>query len=137
MLSVEEIGLRQDDIEQVREQEDVEGDFTTYVVQYGFVGDSYDEAWETLRDGYFYQQRKYQKWAEGEEIDELPAEQREELEERALVGTPADVAEELEEYRDTLGEDVHFVFRPYAPGIDTAELIDCIDRFGEEVAPRL
>ncbi|MFC7222854.1 LLM class flavin-dependent oxidoreductase [Halalkalicoccus sp. GCM10025322] len=137
MLSIEEIELRQDDIERVRKEEGLEREFTTYVVQYGFVGDSYEDAWETLREGYFYQQRKYQEWAEGEELDELPDEQREELEERAIVGTPEDVAEELGEYRDALGEDVHFVFRPYAPGISTEELVECIDRLGEEVAPRL
>ncbi|WP_336344351.1 LLM class flavin-dependent oxidoreductase [Halalkalicoccus ordinarius] len=137
MLSVDDIELRQDDIEQVREEEDIGGEFTTYVVQYGFVGDTYEEAWETLRDGYFYQQRKYQEWAEGEEVDELSDEQREELEERAIVGTPEDVAEELGEYRDALGEDVHFVFRPYAPGIENEELLECIRRLGEEVAPRL
>ena len=68
MLSVEEIELRQDDIERVRKEEGIDREFTTYAVQYGFVGDSYDEAWETLRDGYFYQQRKYQEWAESEEV---------------------------------------------------------------------
>lgn len=137
MLSIEEIELRRDDIERVRQEENVEGEFTTYVVQYGFVGDSYEEAWETLRDGYFYQQRKYQEWAEGGEVDELPEEQKRELEERALVGTPEDVVDQLEGYRDALGEDVHFVFRPYAPGIETEELLECIRRLGEEVAPRL
>ncbi len=135
MLTIEDIEFRQDDIEQVREDEGIEGDFTTYVIQYGFVGDSYEEAWETLRDGYFYQQRKYQEWMEGEEIEELPDEQKDELEERALVGTPEDVIEDLEAYRDALGDDTHFVFRSYAPGIETEAMADCIERLGEEVAP--
>ena len=48
----------------------------------------------------------YPEWAEGEEVDKLPEEQRRELEERALVCTPEDVVDQLEEYRDALGEDV-------------------------------
>ena len=73
----------------------------------------------------------------GEEVDELPEAQKQEFGERALVGTPEDVADQLEEYRDALGEDVHFVFRPYVPGIETEELVECIGRLGEEVTPRL
>lgn len=152
MLSLDDIAVRQNDIAQVREEEGTarvdddsssasetssHDDFTTYVIQYGFVGDSYDKAWEILRDGYFYQQRKYQEWGEGEEIDELPDERKEELEERAIVGTPEDVVEQLEEYREALGDDTHFVFRSYAPGIDTEELVECVERLGTEVAPRL
>ncbi len=137
MLSIEDIEHRKNDIERVRDEEGIEGEFTTYAIQYAFVGDSYEEAWETLREGYFYQQRKYQEWGGEEEVDELPEEQKEELEERALVGTPEDVVEGVEEYREALGDDVHFVFRPYAPGIDTEDLIECVERLGEEVVPRL
>ncbi len=137
MLSIEDIEHRKNDIERVREEEGIGGEFTTYAIQYAFVGDSYEEAWETLRDGYFYQQRKYQEWGGEEAIDELSDEQKEEFEERALVGTPEDVVEGVEKYREALGDDVHFVFRPYAPGIDTEELLECIERLGEEVVPRL
>ena len=137
MLSVEGVRKRKEDAEQVREGEGVDGAFTTYVIQYGFVGDSYEQAWETIRGGYFYQQRKYQEWAGGASIDELPEERREQLEEAALVGTPEDVAADLREYRDTLGDDVHFVFRTYYPGVDRDAMTECIERLGDEVAPRV
>ena len=137
MLTLDDVKTRQDDIERVREEAGLDGEFTTYVIQYGFVGDSYEEAWETVRDAYFYQQRKYAEWGEQEEIDELPADQREELEERAIVGTPEDVVSQLEAYRETLGDDTHFIFRSYYPGIGTETMTDCIERVGEEVAPHL
>jgi alkanesulfonate monooxygenase SsuD/methylene tetrahydromethanopterin reductase-like flavin-dependent oxidoreductase (luciferase family) len=76
-------------------------------------------------------------YSEGKAIDELSDERKDELEERASVGTPGDVLEGLEAYRDAPGDEAHFVFRPYTPGIDTEELIEWIERVGEEVAPRL
>lgn len=69
-------------------------------------------------------------------IGEPPDERRDELD-RASVGTPEDVLEGLETYRDALADPVPFVLRPYAPGIDTEESIECVERLGEEVAPRL
>ncbi|MDS0295005.1 LLM class flavin-dependent oxidoreductase [Halogeometricum luteum] len=135
-LSVDDIRKRKEDIERVREEEGIDGDFTTYVIQYGFVGDSYEEAWETVRESYFYQQRKYQEWADEEPTDELPEERRRELEDAALVGTPEDVVEDLETYRDELGDDVHFVFRSYYPGIETEEMVRSLERLGEDVLPK-
>jgi alkanesulfonate monooxygenase SsuD/methylene tetrahydromethanopterin reductase-like flavin-dependent oxidoreductase (luciferase family) len=137
MLSLDDIETRVEDIERVREEEGIDGEFTVYAIQYGFVGDSYEAAWETMCEGYFYQQRKYAEWDEGGEIDELPAERRAELEDRAIVGSPEDVADQLAAYREALGDDLHFVFRPYCPGIGTEAMTDCIERLGREVAPRL
>lgn len=137
MLSLDDIQTRKEDIERVREEEGIDGDFTTYVIQYGFIADSYEEAWETIRESYFYQQRKYQEWSTEESIDELPDEQKRELEERALVGTPEDVIEDLEAYRDVLGDDTHFVFRSYYPGIETEAMTNCLERLSDEVIPYL
>jgi alkanesulfonate monooxygenase SsuD/methylene tetrahydromethanopterin reductase-like flavin-dependent oxidoreductase (luciferase family) len=137
MLSVDDIQTRKEDIERIRDEEGIDGDFTTYVIQYGFVGDNYEEAWETVRESYFYQQRKYQEWAEEEPIDELPEEQKRELEDRALVGTPEDVIEDIETYRDALGDDIHFVFRSYYPGIETEAMTQCLERLSDEVMPYL
>ena len=137
VLDVDGVRKRQDDIERVRGEEGIEGEFTTYVIQYGFVGDSYEEAWETIRDGDFYQQRKYDEWSEEGSVDELPDDRKQELEDLALVGTPEDVAADLREYRDTLGDDVHFVFRCYYPGVDRDAMVECVERLGDEVVPRV
>ncbi|WP_339102685.1 LLM class flavin-dependent oxidoreductase [Haloterrigena salinisoli] len=136
-LSVEGVRKRVEDIRQVREEEGLEGDFTIYVLQHGWVGDSREDAWETMRDGYFYIQRRYQEIFSGESVDELEPERKRELKEQAIFGTPEQVVDELERYREALGDDVHFVFRTYHPGVGTDEMIDCIHRLGEDVAPQL
>lgn len=136
-LSIDDIRTRKEDIERIRDEEGLDGDFTIYVVQYGFIGESYEDAWETVRESYFYQQRKYMEWADETTIDELPEEQQRELEDVALVGTPEDVIEDIEAYRDTLGDDIHFIFRSYCPGIETEAMTQCLERLGNDVLPHL
>jgi alkanesulfonate monooxygenase SsuD/methylene tetrahydromethanopterin reductase-like flavin-dependent oxidoreductase (luciferase family) len=137
MLSIDEIQTRKEDIEQVRAEEGIEGEFTTYVIQYGFVGDTYEEAWETVRESLFYQQRKYAEWSGDEPGEELPEEQKQDLEEAALVGTPEDVVEDIETYRDALGDDIHFIFRMYYPGIGTEAMTECLERLSNDVVPHV
>jgi alkanesulfonate monooxygenase SsuD/methylene tetrahydromethanopterin reductase-like flavin-dependent oxidoreductase (luciferase family) len=134
-LSIKGVKLRHDDIHEIREEEGIDGDFTTYVIQHGFVGDSKEEAWETMRDGYLWLQRRYQEIFSGEDVDELDDEKVEELKDQAIFGTPEQVIEELERYESALGEDVHFIFRTYHPGTGTDEMVECIERLGEEVVP--
>ncbi|MFU8869043.1 LLM class flavin-dependent oxidoreductase [Natronococcus sp.] len=136
-LSVEGVRKRVEDIRRVRDEEDVSGEFTVYVLQHGWVGDSREEAWEAMRDGYFYLQRRYAEIFSGESVDELDEERKRELKEQAIFGTPEQVREELETYREALGDDIHFIFRTYYPGVETDEMIDCVHRLGDEVAPKL
>ena len=136
-LSVGAIRKRVDDIRTIREKEGIDGEFTTYVIQHGWVGDSREEAWETMRDGYLYIQRRYAEIFSGEPVDELDADRVEELKEQAIFGTSEEVAQELETYRDALGEDIHFIFRTYHPGVGTDEMVECIHRLGDEVLPGL
>ncbi|ELZ18740.1 luciferase-like protein [Haloterrigena salina JCM 13891] len=136
-LSVEGVRKRVEDIRQVREEEGLEDDFTIYVLQHGWVGDSREDAWEAMRDGYFYLQRRYAELFSGESVDELEPERKRELKEQAIFGTPEQVVDELERYREALGDDLHFILRTYYPGVDTAETIDCVHRLGREVAPEL
>lgn len=134
-LSVEGVKKRVEDIERVRDKEDLDGDFQVYVLQHGFVGDSRDDAWEAMREGYLYLQRRYAEIFSGETVDELPIERRRELREQAIFGTPEQVIEELETYREALGDDAHFIFRTYYPGIGTGQMVECIERLGNEVVP--
>ncbi|SDN17765.1 Flavin-dependent oxidoreductase, luciferase family (includes alkanesulfonate monooxygenase SsuD and methylene tetrahydromethanopterin reductase) [Halogranum gelatinilyticum] len=136
-LSVGAVKKRVDDIRQVREKEGLDGDFTVYVLQHGFVGDSREEAWDAMKDGYLYLQRRYAEIFSGESVPELDDERKRELKDQAIFGTPEQVREELETYRDALGDDVHFIFRTYHPGTGTEEMVECIERLGEEVAPEL
>ena len=134
-LPVEGVRKRIEDIERVRDEEDIDGEFTHYVLQHGFVGDSRDDAWEAMREGYLYLQRRYAEIFSGETVEELSIERRRELREQAIFGTPEQVIEELETYRETLGDDVHFIFRTYHPGIGTDRMVLCIERLGDEVVP--
>jgi alkanesulfonate monooxygenase SsuD/methylene tetrahydromethanopterin reductase-like flavin-dependent oxidoreductase (luciferase family) len=134
-LSVEGVRKRQADIERVREAEGLNDDFTVYVLQHGFVGESRADAWERMRDGYFYVQRRYAEIFSGETVEELSDERKRELKEQAIFGTPEQVIDELETYREALGDDVHFIFRTYHPGIGTKVMAECIERLGDEIVP--
>jgi alkanesulfonate monooxygenase SsuD/methylene tetrahydromethanopterin reductase-like flavin-dependent oxidoreductase (luciferase family) len=136
-LSVEGVRKRVADIERVREEEKIDGEFQVYVLQHGFVGDSKEGAWDAMRDGYLYIQRRYAEIFSGETVDELPDERVRELKEQAIYGTPDDVVSRLEQYRDALGDDVHVIFRTYHPGVGTERMVGCIERLGSEVAPEL
>ncbi|WP_135854332.1 LLM class flavin-dependent oxidoreductase [Halorussus salinus] len=134
-LSVEGVRKRVEDIRSVRADEDIGGEFDVYVLQHGFVGDSKEDAWEKMKEGYFYIQRRYAEIFSGEEVEELDDERKRELKEQAIFGTPEQVIDQLEEYREALGDDVHFVFRTYHPGIGTDRMVECVERLGEEVVP--
>ncbi|AGB36951.1 LLM class flavin-dependent oxidoreductase [Natronococcus occultus] len=136
-LSVADVRKRVEDVRRVRNEEDASGEFTIYVLQHGWVGDSRKDAWETMRDGYFYLQRRYAEIFSGDSVDELDEKRKQELKEQAIFGTPEQVRDELETYREALGDDVHFILRTYYPGVETEATVDCVHRLGEEVAPEL
>lgn len=136
-LSVEQVQTRVEDIRRVRNEEDIDGEFTIYVLQHGFVGraDDKEAAWERMKDGYLYLHRRYAEIFSGESVAELPAERRAELKDQAIYGTPEQVIEDLERYRTALGDDVHFILRTYHPGIGTDAMRACIERLGQHVVP--
>jgi len=136
-LSVEGVRKRVADIERVREAADAAGEFDVYVLQHGFVADSRETAWERMRDGYFYLQRRYQEIFTGESVAELSAERKADLRDRAVFGTPGQVVDRLADYRAALGDDVHVVLRTYYPGAGTDAMAACIERLGDEVRPAL
>ena len=137
VLSVDGVRKRAEDIERVREAEDVDGDFQVYVLRHGFVADSREAAWDAMKDGYFFLQRRYEEIFSGDSVEELSADRKAELKEQAIFGTPEQVAEELATYRDAVGDDVHVILRTYHPGIGTDRMADAIRRLGDEVKPLL
>jgi alkanesulfonate monooxygenase SsuD/methylene tetrahydromethanopterin reductase-like flavin-dependent oxidoreductase (luciferase family) len=136
-LSVEGVRKRVEDIERVRTEEGLGGGFQVYVLQHGFVADSKTEAWEAMRDGYLYLQRRYAEIFSGESVAELSAERSKALKQQAIYGTSEQVVSELERYRDAVGDDAHVILRTYHPGIGTERMVECIERLGREVAPEL
>lgn len=136
-LSVDGVAKRVADIHNIRDDEGIDGDFQVYVLRHGFVADDESTAWERMRDGYTYLQRRYAEWYSDEPVEELSTDRIEELREEAILGPPATIAEELERYRDVVGDDVHVVLRTYYPGIGTERMQRCIHRLGDDVAPTL
>ncbi|MFB6072064.1 MAG: LLM class flavin-dependent oxidoreductase [Halobacterium sp.] len=136
-LSVDGVRKRVDDVRAVRDAEGVDGDFRTYVLRHGFVADAEDEAWDAMRDGYFYLQRRYAEIFSGEPVDELDADRKRELRDQAVYGTPGEVREELAAYEDAVGDDCHVILRTYYPGMDTDAMVECVQRLGDEVVPGL
>jgi alkanesulfonate monooxygenase SsuD/methylene tetrahydromethanopterin reductase-like flavin-dependent oxidoreductase (luciferase family) len=136
-LSLAGLRKRVEDIRSVRDEEDIQGEFSIYVLQHGWVDDSRVEAWEAMQDGYLYLQRRYAEIFSGDAVQHLDGQRKRELKEQAIFGPPEEVADELQAYRDELGDDIHFIFRTYYPGVETEETAECIRRLGEHVAPRL
>jgi alkanesulfonate monooxygenase SsuD/methylene tetrahydromethanopterin reductase-like flavin-dependent oxidoreductase (luciferase family) len=136
-LSPSGIEKRVADIHAVREEAGLDGEFTVYALVHGWVGDSREAAWEAMKPGYFYLQRRYTEIFSGESVEELAAERKRELKEQAVFGTPEQVATELERYRAAAGDDVHVILRTYHPGVGTEAMVECIDRLGSEVAPKV
>lgn len=136
-LSVESVERRVADIGRVRDEEGIGGDFDVYVLRHGFVADSREAAWEAMRDGYFYLQRRYREIFGDESDCELSAEDRRDLRDRAIFGTPEQVAGELGAYREAVGDDVHVILRTYFPGAGTDAMCECVERLGDEVRPAL
>ena len=136
-LSIEGVRKRVTDIRGVREDEGLDDEFSIYVLQHGWVGDSREAAWEAMREGYFYLQRRYAEIFSGESVPELDPERKGELKDQAIFGTPDQVTEELEAYREALGDDVHVILRTYYPGVETDAMVECINRLGREVAPAI
>jgi alkanesulfonate monooxygenase SsuD/methylene tetrahydromethanopterin reductase-like flavin-dependent oxidoreductase (luciferase family) len=137
MISLDEVAKRQRYQNRLREAEKIDDDFTTYAHQWCFVGESREDAWETIRESLFYLQRTYEGWGYGEAVEELNEETKQELKDHAIVGAPARIVERLEEYQDTLGDDTHMQLRLYFPGVDTDDMRHAIELIGDEVAPEL
>lgn len=136
-LSLDGLAVRVQDIRDVREAAGLDGPFRLYVLRHGFVADSAEEAWDAMRPGYLYLQRRYAEWYADEPVDRLDDERREELRRAAIVGEPAEVAGELERIAERVGADVHVILRTYFPGIGTDRMRGAVHRLGDDVLPTL
>jgi alkanesulfonate monooxygenase SsuD/methylene tetrahydromethanopterin reductase-like flavin-dependent oxidoreductase (luciferase family) len=101
------------------------------------------DAWETVRDAAWYIAWKYADMADarGSRRAARPpkpsAEQEAALRARTIVGTPEEVADRIRAYRDVIGDDGHFVFRSYFPGLDPGMQREALRLIADEVRPLL
>jgi alkanesulfonate monooxygenase SsuD/methylene tetrahydromethanopterin reductase-like flavin-dependent oxidoreductase (luciferase family) len=105
------------------------------------------DAWERLESHLHYSEWKYQDMVAapygqrpaGESSPPIPSEAtRSARRSAAIVGSPQQVAERIDVYRDAAGEHpFHFTARLYWPGMDPSVQREAISVFGEEVIPAL
>jgi probable F420-dependent oxidoreductase len=115
-------------IEDVREAEGLDDDFGIYAAQWGYVGNSEEDAWETVRDGFLHIHGQYREFrAEDDRVERLRS--------LGLFGSPAKVAEGVDAYRDALGDDLHFMFRTYYPNLSTEELREGLQGAADVLVP--
>jgi alkanesulfonate monooxygenase SsuD/methylene tetrahydromethanopterin reductase-like flavin-dependent oxidoreductase (luciferase family) len=99
------------------------------------------DPWERIREHARYITWKYAEMtdARGSRARRRPprmsAEEEAELRGRTIVGTPEEVAEQIEAYREVLGPDGHFIVRSYFPGLDPAVQREALRILGDEVRP--
>ena len=91
---------------------------------YGFVSDDRDP-WEEIRDGFTYLRQTYDRWG-GRAVREVRRENH-----RLILGSRAEVAKEVLEYRRRLGDRLHFVLRLNYPGQDPASSDRAVRAWGE------
>ncbi len=97
----------------------------------GYVAESTRVAREELTPYMIDLVTKYIKWG-NPEFDGRP--DWEDVEDQLLYGTPEEVAEKVDRFRE-MGVD-HLIFRTQFPGMTQGQALDSIRRFGQEVMPR-
>jgi alkanesulfonate monooxygenase SsuD/methylene tetrahydromethanopterin reductase-like flavin-dependent oxidoreductase (luciferase family) len=103
------------------------------------------DAWQRVRESYHYVEWKYQDMVAepyatrrtASVPPELTATVEDHLRPSAIVGTPAQVAERIQAFRDAAGEPLHFISRLYWPGMSSTLQREALAVFAEEVIPML
>lgn len=124
----EDIELYYDAIEEAGK--DSEDSHVTIMVD-GYVAETTEAAVDALDPYLIDLQTKYIKWG-NPEFEGRP--DFEDIEPGLLFGTPEEVAEKIETYRD-IGVDT-LIFRTQFPGMDQETTLESIRRFGDEVLPQ-
>jgi alkanesulfonate monooxygenase SsuD/methylene tetrahydromethanopterin reductase-like flavin-dependent oxidoreductase (luciferase family) len=102
-------------------------------------------AWERMRESFHYVEWKYQDMlaepygtrSHASVVPPLTAGVEQRLRPTALIGTPAEVAEQIQAFHRAAGEPFHFIARLYWPGLEPALQREAVQVFADEVMPAL
>lgn len=101
------------------------------------------DAWERVREHHWYVTWKYEDMEDAAgrtppsaPLPPLPASREVELRESIVLGTPEQVAERIDAFREAAGGDLHYIARLYWPGMDPALQREAMAVFAEQVLPR-
>lgn len=97
----------------------------------GYVAETEEEAYDALDPYMLDLHEKYIKWG-NPEFDDRPT--FDDVDDQCVIGTPAQVAEKVEQFRD-LGVD-NFIFRTQFPGMSQEAALRSIQLFADEVVPQ-
>jgi alkanesulfonate monooxygenase SsuD/methylene tetrahydromethanopterin reductase-like flavin-dependent oxidoreductase (luciferase family) len=98
----------------------------------GYCGATTEEAFDAVDPYLLDLHEQYIKWGNPEFDDVRPT--FDDVKDQLLIGTPAEVAEQVERYRE-IGVD-HICYRSQFPGQSQESQLESIRRFGEEVIPQ-
>lgn len=109
------------------------------VLREAFVAPTREEAVEVARDHLWEKYQTYIDWGQDEAMedeDDLHRPFDALAEDRFVLGTPAEVCEEIERYERELNAS-HVVFRCHWPGLSTDRVRECLELIGDEVIPNV
>jgi alkanesulfonate monooxygenase SsuD/methylene tetrahydromethanopterin reductase-like flavin-dependent oxidoreductase (luciferase family) len=101
------------------------------------------DAWEEVKPYYTYLRWKYGDMAgargstEAKSPPPVTGEQEQQLRSTIICGTPDEVVAQIGEFRDRLGNDVHFICRSDFPGMPQDQSVRLIELLGTKVFPAL
>jgi alkanesulfonate monooxygenase SsuD/methylene tetrahydromethanopterin reductase-like flavin-dependent oxidoreductase (luciferase family) len=107
------------------------------VFREAFVADTHEEAVDTARDYLWEKYQRYIEWGQDEAMEDERDLHRpfdELAEDRFVLGTPAEVCEQIERYEEELNADAA-VLRMSWPDMPSEKTIECIELMGDEVVP--
>jgi len=107
-----------------RERGNTSGDVVLFT--YGALSERGREtAWSAVADGFRYMRHNYDRWMGREPTRDLPPSHY-----RLLLGTTAEVAEQVDEYRRRYGDRVHLVLRCNYPGMSAEAVAEQLRLWG-------
>ena len=102
------------------------------------------DAWERVRDHHWYLNWKYEDMEDARgrrpparRLPPLPAGREAEQRAAIVLGTPEEVAERIDAYRQAAGGRLHFIARSYFPGMEPGLQREAMAILAGEVAPLL
>jgi alkanesulfonate monooxygenase SsuD/methylene tetrahydromethanopterin reductase-like flavin-dependent oxidoreductase (luciferase family) len=136
--SMGEIRAQKRDIyDPIREER---GESTTVpMIREGFVAETEEEAYETAREYLEPKYERYISWGQDEAMEDeqdLHKPFDELAEDRFVLGTPAEVCEQIERYEEELNAD-SVVLRMSWPSMPNEKTLECIELMGDEVVPNV
>jgi alkanesulfonate monooxygenase SsuD/methylene tetrahydromethanopterin reductase-like flavin-dependent oxidoreductase (luciferase family) len=125
----------------IQDQHDVDDDFIFSNIEYVNIADSAEEAWQEFFPSLLYTRQKYAQHSQNRDAsiyaqENISDSRLDTIRDSVICGTPDDIVEELSEYQQYEGR-THVIARLYHPKRSFEENLEVIERFGDEVIPRL